>query len=291
MTEIKRLYPNASINIANYKFMKSNYKRKNVDEIILMFQNIRNIVNNPEKVNKSDLPKNVLDSSETVHITSINKCILDAIDIIKEKSESLPPLKGDPIRLLLYEINENPIVNKNWLEAIKKYFNPNPKNKKHPLENSINSWCLETQKHSIHILTFYDLFVMIMKIIMNHENKEDLKERLITELTDSKGMCFTGRINRMVNSLVGFIDNIHVSISNKEEIQMRIGAIIKRLIEEKIDKEQAKKEMQALFDNVREDDNITENYKISNLQALEEFDDAPTALVFAEEYDLSYDTD
>jgi hypothetical protein len=83
---------------------------------------------------------------------------------------------------------------------------------------------------SIHKITFHILFERIVRIIVNHkEQRMNLTERLKTELTDSIGYCFTGRINRMVNSLVGIIDGIKVSFSYKEQIMIESQMIIKRI--------------------------------------------------------------
>jgi hypothetical protein len=64
---------------------------------------------------------------------------------------------------------------------------------------------------------------------MNHKEKENLLLRLDQELMDSIGFCFTGCINRLINVLVGFVDGIKVSISYKEEIQMSIQVILKKI--------------------------------------------------------------
>jgi hypothetical protein len=110
-----------------------------------------------------------------------------------------------------------------------------------------------------------------MRIIMHHPQKEDLKIRMITELTDSVGMCFTGRINRMVNALVGFVDRVTVSISKKEEVNINVSQIVHRLMEHKIKKEDAITEMTVLF--IEAGTAVDENFKNANILALDDFDD------------------
>ena len=144
---------------------------------------------------------------------------------------------------------------------------------KSSLQSAIEKWYADETQHSIIQLSFKQLFDMIMKIIENHPQKDDIKERLKQELTDSIGLCFLGRINRMVNSLMGFVDGIQIGLSVKEEIQMKIELIIKNIMNKKIKKKEAISQMKILFEKVGEEDNITENFKQANLIALEDFDD------------------
>ena len=118
-----------------------------------------------------------------------------------------------------------------------------------------------------------ELFQMIITIIENHPQKKEMKERLKIELTDAIGMCFTGRMNRMVNALVGFVDGIQIGLSVKEELQMRISAIVKKLMDKKIKKKKAKEEMEEMFKEVGENEGVSGNYKTANIMALDDFDD------------------
>ena len=289
--ELRQLYPKASIHLSNFAFMESKYKKFNeLEQFRNEFRNEMRLLGERNDnllgpLHNTTLTNNVLNSSQTVHITSINKCVIDAIEIIKRESKKYATIK-DPIQFLLYEKEKEdedkkeeivPIQEKDWLEIIKNFFyQTNKKYTKknpHPLEGKIKGWFYDSEYHTVHSLKFRELFIMIMTLIVNHEQKENMKERLITELTDSIGMCFTGRINRMVNALVGFVEGIHVGISVKEEIQMKISIIIKKLMEKKIDKEEAKQQMEALFQGVGEEENITDNYKEANIIALEDFDE------------------
>jgi len=76
--------------------------------------------------------------------------------------------------------------------------------------------------HSTLLVSFYDVFVKVFGRIMNHSNKTDIICRLNDELKESECKCFTGRLTRLVNCLVGYYDDIEISISNNE----RISAII-----------------------------------------------------------------
>jgi Leucine-rich repeat (LRR) protein len=76
--------------------------------------------------------------------------------------------------------------------------------------------------HSTLLVSFYDVFVKVFGRIMSHPNKMDIISRLDEELKESECKCFTGRLTRLVNCLVGFCDDITIGISNSE----RISAII-----------------------------------------------------------------
>ena len=76
--------------------------------------------------------------------------------------------------------------------------------------------------HSILLINFEDLFIRVLQRIMLSEHKTELLIRLDDEMTDSMCKCFTGRLTRLVNVLVGFFDDIEINISYSE----RISAII-----------------------------------------------------------------
>ena len=114
---------------------------------------------------------------------------------------------------------------------------------------------------------------MIMTIAKYHPQKEDMKTRIKIELEDSIGVCFTGRMNRLVNSLIGFVDGIQIGLSSKEELQMKIGAIVQSLIQKKIKTQQAVKEMNVVFDSFGETDFLTDATKQAYLSALDDYAD------------------
>lgn len=128
------------------------------------------------------------------------------------------------------------------------------------LIKEIMIWNTEDTVHSIHKISFSQLFEKIVRIIIHHEQRVNLTERLKTELTDSIGYCFTGRVNRMVNSLVGIIDGIKVSFSYKEQLLIESQMIIKRLMSKKITFKKAQEEMKEIFndDEVRKDPLLVE---------------------------------
>ena len=104
-------------------------------------------------------------------------------------------------------------------------------------------------------------------------NKKDFIENVKIELTSSIGVCFTGRFNRLVNSLIGFIDGITVGISIKEQLQMEIGKIMAKLGTNELTYKECYDAISKLFEDpdVKEDETITSYYKQSWLDALEDY--------------------
>ena len=80
----------------------------------------------------------------------------------------------------------------------------------------------DTDVHSTLLVSFYDVFIKVFGRIISHPNKTDIISRLDEELKESECKCFTGRLTRLVNCLVGFYDDIFIGISDSE----RISAII-----------------------------------------------------------------
>ena len=84
---------------------------------------------------------------------------------------------------------------------------------------------------------------------MNHKDKLDIIVRITTEVSDSIGMCFTGRINRIVNSLVGILECVNIGISTKEQLQLNVQRIVKRVTENQLDYIDGICEIKDLFIN------------------------------------------
>ena len=80
--------------------------------------------------------------------------------------------------------------------------------------------------HSTLHVSFVDVLKkVILRIESNEEHKEELYVRLNQEMTESFGMCFTGRLTRLVNTLVVYYEDIRIEISSNEQI----SAVILRI--------------------------------------------------------------
>jgi len=84
----------------------------------------------------------------------------------------------------------------------------------------------DKEVHSTLLVSFYDVFVKVFGRIIIHPNKMDIIKRLNEEMEESECKCFTGRLTRLVNCLVGFYDDIVISISNSERISTIILSVL-----------------------------------------------------------------
>ena len=81
MQILKNCYPSAKINITTLTFMEKDWTLQRQADVNEAVANINNMIRGREDPNKDTILKN---NSQTVHISSINKCVLDAITVIKE---------------------------------------------------------------------------------------------------------------------------------------------------------------------------------------------------------------
>jgi hypothetical protein len=77
-------------------------------------------------------------------------------------------------------------------------------------------------------VTYKEVMERIWTISETHEHKYEIRRILKDEVMDGYGVCFTGRITRVVNSLCGFIEGINIGYSINEQISNGIIAIMRR---------------------------------------------------------------
>ena len=79
-------------------------------------------------------------------------------------------------------------------------------------------YCDDETVHSVLYITFSELLDYVWDIIVHHPDKDTLKHIFDIEMQDSQGLCFTGRLSRLVNTLSGFSDKVEINISINEQI-------------------------------------------------------------------------
>jgi hypothetical protein len=67
-------------------------------------------------------------------------------------------------------------------------------------------------------MTYSELLVLVWDRIRNHCHRKEILSVLDTEVADSKSLCFTGRITRLVNCLNGFDTDVIINISENEQL-------------------------------------------------------------------------
>lgn len=96
----------------------------------------------------------------------------------------------------------------------------------------IKKYCMDQSVHSLCMVTYEDVYRKVWERIKAHKEKEELKKRLIQEVTDGEGLCFTGRLSRLVNTLVHYYDDIQMSISDNAQINAKILAAKNKVMED-----------------------------------------------------------
>ena len=84
--------------------------------------------------------------------------------------------------------------------------------------------------HSELMLTEKEIFELVLKRIneFDDETKKELEKILYDELENGRCKCFTGRVTRIVNTLVGFDENITIGISDNEQIMNIYDVLLKQ---------------------------------------------------------------
>ena len=127
--------------------------------------------------------------------------------------------------------------------------------------------------HSLTNYTYNDLFKLVWCVAMNHKDKLDIIERISIEIIDSIEMCFTGKINRIVNSLTGLLECVSIGISTKEQIQLNIQRIVKRVTDKRLNYIDGICEIKELFIN------DTDNQVQSWLEAFSDYEPDPVTIM------------
>lgn len=73
-----------------------------------------------------------------------------------------------------------------------------------------------------------EIFERIWTISEYHEHKTEIRKILREEITSGIQMCFTGRVTRLVNTLTGFIEDVHIGISENEQISNTVIMILRK---------------------------------------------------------------
>ena len=227
--------------ISEQLIQKCNIRRQNPNKTAFVMK--RNYINNRNinhfvHILNANTNIHILDTTQTVHLSSVNKSVVESINVINEYIANYELNNntkydiGNTSEISKFSVSRcfqfsSPPddINKDLLSWTQKY--------KIDYENDIKKY---QSRHTITGLKYEELFILIWKV-MNHLidynkfKKNDILERLATEIIDSRGYCFIGRFNRLVNSLCGILDGIYVGISTTEEIQIEMGQIIKKLNE------------------------------------------------------------
>ena len=225
-----------------------------------------------QRPHNNDIPvvreEEMFNSTQTVHITSICNSVTKSIQKIIELTSDIYMKRTQ--QSLINEFMDEFYNHKSLYHKIRETFSFTYNNS---IKEQVNIWINDVSVHTKTQICYGELLSRVWILIKNHKQKYDFIENVKIELNASVGMCFTGRINRLVNSLIGFIDGITVGISIKEQLQLEIGKIIAKLSKKEVNYKDTVNIVSTLFEDpdVKEDVTITSYYKQAWLDALEDY--------------------
>lgn len=156
----------------------------------------------PEVAVATSKQKTLYGNSQNVHSSAVQQSVSDSVTALKAVAAGCRDLHDE------------------WL----KEFNAEVR-----VGNVINEWLGETTVHSVHAMTMQELLRLTWRVIRTHESRDVLVKILRDEIVAGRKLCFTGRFSRVLNTFTGFVDGVAVQISDKEQLQGRVGALWKRL--------------------------------------------------------------
>lgn len=93
---------------------------------------------------------------------------------------------------------------------------------------------IDTSRFSSGNNTFglYDVFASLWSYINKHPSSDELRERLIEEMTAMAKYCTTGHVSRFINVIQGYSDDeqLHVRISDEQQVKAVIGHYLDTVI-------------------------------------------------------------
>lgn len=120
------------------------------------------------------------------------------------------------------------------------------------VDNLIIQYCANTDVHSGANVTFDTVFKKIWERVTNPDkfqklwidgvrpDPEEMKARLKQEILESAGQCYTGRLSRIVNSLMGFYSDINIHIGSADQINARINQVLAKYSDSDIETQKEK---------------------------------------------------
>lgn len=215
----------------------SQYLIQIIDDVKIILKNINTILN-------------LYDDDNSIFTTLLNKVFY------KDNKKLLNDRISELDKKLLYELlyrddyyslglDYNKIKDDIDLEEIKIELCRINNKKTKSIENVINR--IEIEMTIFETFSLYDLFSAIWKFIVLHKNSEDLKIRLIEEISEMDGYCTTGHLSRLINTIQGFtdIDKLQVKIADKDQIKSSITKYLSKELE---------KAPEYILDNMLEQD-------------------------------------
>lgn len=202
--------PRSILNCQNLTELTYEYNpRIIVDEDVLewidnVFHNIHNNGNNGNNIGTAtgQAKPTLYDDGQNVHDTKIQKDIYENIQkLLKDK----PELKD--VNKCLIEFRNIVGFNEVFMKMVE--------------------MCQTTFIHSLIGITFGGCFIYVWNRIRKSKHKNEICKILYNEIPEMKQVCFTGRVSRLVNILMGFEEDMKISIDINQQINAKYNVVSK----------------------------------------------------------------
>ena len=249
-----------------YVHNKINFANVGTENIRAFIQEANRPTNRQTLVLEPDVRINPLFGTQNVHLSSVNKSILNSVNAMKNYAkeneifvEKIPKnldssssgnsfiygffnsffTKCDTNSNINSNINSDISNSDTCLSILEKYCNRGDKFLTNLNEN-LNLVTICTMTDMTYKATFELIWaILYFKYKQKLINLDDVFKRITCEISDSVQMCFTGKYNRLINSMVGIIEGVNVGFSINEELQLEFGQIIEKFNSKKYTFEEA----------------------------------------------------
>jgi hypothetical protein len=261
---VTRMNASDILNLSNNsRYMKIS---KNSLELLRQEDDLPKVINSPHLQNMRNIFDNVqvLNPFNTIRNNIINDIPIIAPIIIRDNVRYIPNnLRQNTKERSIYNDGQNvhnTEINNSVLEAgknlIKNYttssiltFNYNlisnlPEDKKMKIEAALHRILTDDTIFKYNI-TLYTLFQSLLYFIEKHPNKDELNKRLIEELISSSGLCASGHISRLINTLQGYdiSNDLKIKIKIDDEIYAKIKHFIDKSLQNAVDNDEIMDDM------------------------------------------------
>jgi len=150
--------------------------------------------------------RTVYDDGQNVHNNSINENVKSIIRTLYEEHKE--SISSSNRTANLNEVSMR-------VSALSKSLNIVSKQK---IRGTFDRLMIDTSKFE-NDTNLCDILILVWQKIKSSSDKPELEKRLIEELEEMNGLCATGHLSRLINTMSGFFDNMSIKISYKDQIK------------------------------------------------------------------------
>jgi hypothetical protein len=188
--------------------------RADATDVILRYSSNHGEINNIAKKIITELGRNGQKDVKTIYQNAQNSHTKEIEESAIKTLESLSQIP------LIKINNDKEVIHFDYVFNKLYYDNDNINEK---IQISLTRISFDNALYSKLSLSLKNVLTIIYSYILKHEYKEILLERLNEELTECANICSTGILERMVNSLSGFDENLGLRISFEDQIISNFG--------------------------------------------------------------------